>query len=108
MANQAIRAVVVNDSSIPKCEAACGIDWSLPEAVALARKQIMERVGSKAQLEFVDLARPGAKTREYQEKIKRESLSVPVLLVNGKPRISGEFDIRQLIDAIEAEAEIES
>ena len=108
MTKNVIRAVVINDSSIPKCEAACGIDWSLPEAVALARKQIMERVGSKAQLEFVDLAKPDAKTQEYQAKIKGESLSVPVLLVNGKPRISGEFDIRQLIDAIEAEAEIEA
>jgi len=31
---------------------------------------------------------------------------VPLLLVNGRLRIAGQFDVRQIVDAIEAEMEI--
>ncbi len=43
---------------------------------------------------------------EWKEIIKNKNLSLPLLLVNGQPRVSGEFDIRQLLDAIEVEIEI--
>ena len=34
-------------------------------------------------------------------------MPLPVLLANGRPRIAGEFDIRQLLDVIEAGLEVE-
>ena len=35
-------------------------------------------------------------------------LSLPLLLINGELRISGEFDIRMLLDAIDTKMEIKS
>jgi hypothetical protein len=37
-----------------------------------------------------------------------KDLSLPLLIIDGQTRISGQFDIRQLIDAINAEVEIKS
>jgi len=33
-------------------------------------------------------------------------LPLPLLIINGEPRIPGQFDIRLLLDAIDAEIEI--
>lgn len=41
-----------------------------------------------------------------QRKIAKENLPMPLLLVDGEVRIAGEFEIRQLIDAIEAVKEM--
>ncbi|MBA7696303.1 hypothetical protein ES703_104948 [subsurface metagenome] len=43
---------------------------------------------------------------EWKEVIKNKGLLLPLLLLNGKLRISGQFDIRQLLDTIEVEIEI--
>ena len=43
---------------------------------------------------------------DLQQRISDGNLSLPLLLINGEPRISGPFDIRMLLDAIEAEIEM--
>jgi len=39
--------------------------------------------------------------------IKKRNLLLPLLIINGDLRISGPFDMRQLMDIIEVETEIE-
>ena len=108
MSEPVIQVVIMNDSRREACEVACGVDWSSSEVMALASQQIRDRFGEKMRLEYFDLAEGTAspETDECMEIIKNRSLSLPVLLINGQPRISGQFDIRQLIDAIEADMEI--
>ncbi len=76
--------------------------------MTLSRQRIGERFGDKIQLEYLDLSKTKTdpRTSEWCRVIKSKNLSVPLLLINGAPRISGQFDIRQLLDAIEAEMEI--
>jgi len=103
-----IQVIIINDSRLQACEASCGVDWSSSEVMALASQQIRERFGEKTHLEYLDLAESiaGKETDEWNDMISNRNLSLPVLLVNGQPRISGQFDIRQLLDAIEADIEI--
>jgi disulfide oxidoreductase YuzD len=91
-----------------ECEAECGIDWSSPEAVALASQRIKDRFGDEIQLAYIDLSKAVANhdALEWNEVIKNKNLSVPLLLLNGQLRISGRFDIRQLLDTVEVEIEI--
>jgi len=105
-----MEVIIIDDDTTGKCEAACGVNWSLPESIVLARQGIKERFGSKATLNHVNLTQtpPGWEVAQWQELIKKEKLSLPLLLIGGKPRISGEFDIRQLLDVIEAEMEMEA
>jgi disulfide oxidoreductase YuzD len=103
-----IQITIISGSSQGECDAACGTDWSSPEALALASQRIKERFDERVSLTHIDLSRD-AENRDvagWSETIKGKQLSLPVLLVNGQLRISGQFDIRQLLDVIEVEIEI--
>lgn len=103
-----IEISIVDDTSRRDCDAACGVDWSAPEAIDLAGRQVRKRFGDGTRLEYYDLARaaPDRQTQEWRRTIRENSLSVPLLLINGRLRVAGQFDIRQMIDAVEAEMEI--
>ena len=103
-----IQITILGDSSREECDASCGEDWSSPEVIALARQRIKDGFGDKMRLEYLDIARATANRQvlEWSQVIRNKSLAVPLLLINGETRIAGQFDIRQLLDAIEAEIEI--
>jgi disulfide oxidoreductase YuzD len=103
-----IQTTIINDSRRVECEAECGIDWSSPEALTLATQRINERFGERIKLTYLDLSKAvaGEDTRRWNEAIREKNLPVPLLLVNGQIRISGNFDIRQLLDVIEVETEM--
>jgi len=100
-----IQIVIVDDSKGEKCDANCGVDWSSAEAITLAKQRIKDRFGDRARLEHIDLSESiSDRALELSQRFK--DLSLPLLVINGKPRISGQFDIRLLLDAIDAEIEI--
>ncbi|MFC1990428.1 hypothetical protein ACFLVW_07785 [Chloroflexota bacterium] len=98
----------IDDKCRRECDADCGTDWSSAEAIALASQRIEDRFGAKMGLSYLDLSQPTAEPHalEWRREIENKNLLLPLLLINGQPRISGQFDIRQLLDAIEAEMEI--
>ena len=103
-----IQITIINDSRWEECEAACGIDWSSPESITLAGQRIKDRFGKEMQLEYLDLASVKAsdEIQKWNEDVRDKNLSLPLLVLNNQLRISGPFDIRQLLDTIEAEMEI--
>ncbi len=103
-----IQAIIIDDSEGEQCDAHCGVDWSSVEAITLASQRIKDRFGDKIQLEYLDLSKPivNRHALELFQGVKNKNLSLPLLLINGKPRISGQFDIRLLLDAINAELEL--
>ena len=103
-----IQITIVDDSRGEKCDAECGLDWSSAEVIALASQQIKDRFAGKIELQYLDLSKAVTDddTLQWSQTIENKSLALPLLLVNGQIRISGLFDIRQLLDAIEAEIEI--
>ena len=105
-----IQITIIDDSKGEKCDARCGADWSSAEAIALASQRIKDRFGDKIQLEYLDLSKPMANRHalELNQKFRSKNFSLPLLLINGEPRISGQFDIRLLLDALDAEVEIKS
>ena len=108
MLKRTIQISIMDDNSQGKCDAGCGEDWSSPETLALAEQRIKDRFGDKIQLQYLDLSQtmPNHEALEWNEVIKNKNLSLPLLLINGQPRISGLFDIRQLLDTIEVEIEM--
>ena len=100
-----VRVTIVHRSIGEKCEAACGLDWESPEIFTTITKRLKSRFGDTVTLELVDLATDKT-AAGMKERIAKEGLSLPLLLVNNEVRISGEFDARQLIDAIEVEKEL--
>jgi len=98
----------MDESSRKDCDAGCGTDWSSPDALALATRQVTDRFGGEAVLDYLDLANKtgDSQANDWRQKIRERNLSVPLLLINGHLRIAGQFDIRQVIDAVEAEMEM--
>jgi len=103
-----VQVTIVDDSKGEKCDAHCGVDWSSPQVIALASQRIKDRFGDKIELDYLDLSKPitNHHTLELNQIAGRKNLPLPLLVINGQPRISGQFDIRLLLDAIEAELEI--
>ncbi len=103
-----MQITIVDDSQDEKCSYSCGLDWTSIEVIDLAGKQIQERFGSQAELNCLDLSNLlTGDTAGWKEQVSRENLSLPLLVIDGQPRISGQFDIRLLLEAIDAEMEVE-
>ena len=105
-----MQITILDDSKGEKCDAHCGVDWSSAEAIALASQRIKDRFGDGIKLQYIDLSKPVINQRalELNQQVRNKNLPLPLLIINGEPRISGQFDIRLLLDAIDAEIEIKS
>lgn len=103
-----IEIIVLDDTSRQECDACVEVDWSSPESIVLAGQRIKDRFNDEIQLEYIDLSRGTANYQalEWSPVIKDKNLLVPLLLINGELRISGQFSIRQLLDAIETVIEM--
>jgi len=103
-----IQVTIINGPDRQDCDTSCGTDWSLRESLDLAEEQVRNRFGNGVRLAYLDLAgeEKADSLSEWGEKIATEKLSMPLLVLNGRLRITGNFDIRQMLDVIEAELEI--
>jgi hypothetical protein len=103
---QKTRITIVDDTSRgAECFGDCGVDWSQSWVVNEARRRISERFGDHAEMEYVDLPAVIDSEAVRAMKVAIQGLPLPVLLANGRPRIAGKFDIRQIMDVIEANLE---
>ncbi|MBN1366729.1 MAG: hypothetical protein JW967_02235 [Dehalococcoidales bacterium] len=105
--DKTVSVTIIFDSKKVQCEGQCGFDWSSPESVETVKKRVTERFGKTVMLELVDLSAAGKLNTDWQNRVEKENLNLPLLLVNNEIRIPGEFDVRQMMDAIEVELEID-
>ena len=103
-----IRVSIIDDTSRRDCDAGCGVDWSSPEVMEIAARQLENRFGPEATLEYRDISQGTSHEDDprLRQTIRENGLSVPLLLINGHLRVAGQFDTRRVIDAVEADLEI--
>jgi len=105
-----IQITILDDSRRERCEAQCGVDWSSAEVMASANRQIEERFGDGVKLGYLDLSQLTTDHDHHASGLTRvsgsENLPLPLLIIDGVPRIAGQFDIRLLLEAIDTEVEI--
>jgi disulfide oxidoreductase YuzD len=108
LSGDAVEINIIDDTSRRDCDINCGTDWSSEEAIVLANMQIRSRFGTEVRLEYIDLSRniPNRQMENWQLAIREKGLAVPLLLINGHLRVAGQFDTRQIINAIETEMEM--
>ena len=99
-----LRVTIVNHSGRLYCQAGCGLDWSHPEVLKLAKERLRSRYGDEVELEYVDLAQSSDSFCELGE--LEEEAPFPRLVINGRVKIAGDFDLRMLLDMVEVEAEL--
>ena len=108
MNRSVIQITIMDDTGQEKCQAGCGEDWSSSEIIGIAKQRIKDRFSDNIQLEYLDLSNMTgeSKAAEWGQIVRRRNWSLPLLVINGAPRLSGQFDIRRLVDAIEVELEM--
>lgn len=102
-----LKVTIVDKNQAEVCPGNCGGDWSLVEALETAQQRIDQRFGKEVELEYIDLENAGdtEKIQRIREAVK--DMPMPVLMADERPKIAGTFDMRQLIDVIEACLEVE-
>lgn len=108
MSKEPLAVIVLDDTSAGKCEAGCGTDWSKDEARVAAASALQARFGQRVTLSFCDLAQPesDAALAELARRAVAEGLSLPLLAIDGEPKIAGLFDVRMVADVVEAALEM--
>jgi len=97
----AVRLTVIGNSRAPACQADCGADWSQPETLFQARLALRERFGGRVRIDYVD-----AEHNKGRLKLPPGEKAYPLLTVDGSIRLSGRFDLRQVMDIAEAQLEM--
>jgi hypothetical protein len=80
------------------CQAECGSDWSNPDVQSRMKTILQEKFGDQIMIDYYDIEGSGQQLKENDK--------FPILMINGQIRISGPFDMRQLIDIIETQLEL--
>lgn len=91
------------------CLESCGMNWLEKENQHLAEESLKHRFGEKAVVGFYNLAESATRQRfaDIIHMAQEQSLCFPLLVVNGKVRISGFFDQRMLLDMLDAEEDLQ-
>ncbi len=106
MAKPTIQVTIAYDSKGEGCNVDCGVDWSSAEVITLTSQRIKERFGDRVELEYVDLSKPGTNLPKLNQALRNKNQPLPLLVIDGQVRISGQFDIHLLLGAVDAEIEI--
>ena len=109
MRSNPVQVTIIDDPLLKQdCDMSCGTDWSSLQMLDLARKQITGKYGTNVQLTYMDMTGDDTDRDidKWMDSIKKQNVVVPLLVINGQVRISGNFDIRQMMDAIEVEMEM--
>ena len=108
MPERVLNVTIVDDTTSPRtCTGDCGTDWSKVEVLEAARKQIMERFGGRAVLDYIDLPHAPDTPKTRKTRIAVKGIPLPVLLADERPRVAGEFDVGRIMDVIEVDLEAE-
>ena len=95
-----IHVEIVGADKQASCHTECTIDWSQSEIQIQARNELRKRFGKHIKLDFISM-------EDANDKLIHEK-DFPLLLMNDQIRMSGQFDIKKLIEIIETQMEIEA
>ena len=103
-----VRVTIFDDSREERCSASCGIPESGEEAIQFVTDRLHDMYGNAVQVESFDLAQPltHRQNAEIVERIRAQNLPLPLVAIDGVPRLSGSIEYRAIADAIEAQREI--
>ncbi len=96
-----IHIIILDKKEPDACCAGCGLDWSAPSNLLLAEERVKSRFNRAADAIYYDVT--GGVPRgldQFKDRV------MPSLIINGHLRISGQFDMRMLLEAVDTEIEI--
>lgn len=77
----------------------CGSDWSQADVQSQMKTILQKKFGDQIIIDYYDIQNSGQQLKENDK--------FPLLMINNQIRLSGPFDMRQLVDIIETQLELE-
>ncbi|MBI2957824.1 MAG: hypothetical protein HYY32_03175 [Chloroflexi bacterium] len=100
-------AVFIITGRTAYCDAGCGLDWSVRDNQEAAKAEASARFGGKVALAFCDAGDADCPApQELLARARAGSVPLPLLAINGAPRITGDFDMRMMWVIVEAALEM--
>jgi hypothetical protein len=93
-----IHIEIVCNSRQPLCQTECGANWSHPDVRARAKIDLRQRFGNYIRLDYINMS---GSANQYSKET-----SYPLLIINGCIRLTGQFDMRQLMEIVETQLEV--
>lgn len=108
MGVETVRVAIFDNSQAPYCGLFCGIDWGSPRAAGLIMEQLREEFEAEVKVECLDLAEEEVRRRfpEVAQRVFSQSLPLPLITINGVPKLWGNVDYGSIIEAIKAQREV--
>jgi disulfide oxidoreductase YuzD len=97
--NSVLIKIINNSRRI--CQTDCSTDWTQVSAVLQTQSVLKEKFGDNVKLVYQDVSSDETESKKYQEET-----SFPLLVIEGQVRLAGRFEIRQIVDIIQAHLEI--
>jgi disulfide oxidoreductase YuzD len=99
-----IKVTIFDDTGEAQCAGCYQVARSLEE-VTFAIAHLKGKYGKGVTVEYVDLA-DDPENSDVIESIRSRNLPLPVVAINGVPRLAGNVEYRAIVEAIEAQREV--
>lgn len=108
MSHKPLHLTIVNDSRVePSCSDCEGGTMTSAQLQFIVG-QLGEAYGDHLQVDVIDLAQtPDCHWQKVVDEAKGQGAALPLLALNGVPRLWGKFDYRMAAEVIEVQREME-
>jgi hypothetical protein len=93
-----IHIKIIDNHRKTLCQVECSSDWSQSDVQAQMKTYLQEKFGDQIIVDYSDI-------EDSKQQLKGAN-KFPLLIVNGHIRLSGPFDMKQLLDIIETQLEL--
>lgn len=108
--SEPMRVSIIYDSGSPDCDGGCGLDLASTEEMQFTLYHLRQRYGDGVVVEFLDFSSSGGGSAEKTDparSVREGRLPLPLLAINGIPRLSGNLSFARIAQAIEVQREVD-
>src|SRR3990172_5686186 len=94
----------------PGCDGGCGLDLASTEEMQFTLHHLTQRYGDSVVVEFLDFSSSEegpAESADLARSVRERRLPLPLLAINGIPRLSGSLSFARIAQAIEIQREVD-
>jgi len=108
--SEPMRVSIIYDAGSPDCDGGCGLDLASTEEMQFTLHHLRQRYGDSVEVEFLDFSSCGggpAESADLAHSMRERGLPLPLLAINGIPRLSGNLSFARIAQAIEVQREVD-
>lgn len=108
MSTRPIRLTLFDHTDVEGCAVHCEMSSPASAGLDIIKAQLEEDFEDGVVVEYVDLAQPQQQALygDMARRVKTENLLMPIIAIDGVPKLSGNVDYRTIVETIETYKEL--